>query len=273
MKIISWNIARRDDAWRELLNMDADIALLQEATQPPPDVADKVIIDPAPWITVGAGKNRQWKSAIVDLSQKSKIKWLESKPLENAMPKELGVSRLGTLNAAEVTSADGATFILVSMYAAWENPHAITQSSWIYADASAHRLISDLSALIGQQTKHKIIAAGDLNILYGYGDHGKEYWGARYSTVFTRLESLGLSFVGPQSPNGRMAEPWPDELPQASKNVPTYYTSRQSPSSATRQLDFVFASNSLKENIKVRAINEPENWGPSDHCRVEIIVK
>ncbi len=48
LKIISWNIGRRDDAWRALLDTDADIALLQEATQPPSDVAKKLNIDPAP---------------------------------------------------------------------------------------------------------------------------------------------------------------------------------------------------------------------------------
>lgn len=272
LKIISWNIGRRDDAWRALLDTDADIALLQEATQPPSDVAKKLNIDPAPWITTGAGKTRKWKAAIVDLSGKSKINWIKSRSIEHAMPGELGISRLGTLNAAEVTPVDGEPFIVVSMYAVWEDPHSSTQSSWIYSDGSVHRLISDLSTFIGQQTKHRIVAAGDLNILYGYGEHGSQYWGARFDTAFTRLDALGLSFVGPQAPNGRMADPWPDELPQTSKNLPTYHTSLQSPSSATRQLDFVFASNMLKKNIRVRAINEPERWGPSDHCRVEIIV-
>ena len=232
----------------------------------------KISVDPSPWMIVGAGKNRQWKSAIVDLSQKAKIEWIESKSIENAMPGELGISRVGTLSAAKVTPDEGLPFVVISMYAVWENPHTSTQSSSIFSDASVHRLISDLSVFIGQQTKHRIVAAGDLNILYGYGEHGSEYWASRFTTAFTRMEALGLSFVGPQAPNGRIAEPWPDELPLASKNVPTYYTSHQSPSSATRQLDFVFASNRLKKNVKVRAINEPEQWGPSDHCRVEIVV-
>jgi hypothetical protein len=91
--------------------------------------------------------------------------------------------------------------------------------------------------------------------------------------VFNRMAALGLSFVGPQAPNGRQAAPWPEELPQASKNVPTYYTSRKNPVSATRQLDFVFASKALTDRVSVRAINEPDEWGPSDHCRVEIEVQ
>jgi hypothetical protein len=91
-------------------------------------------------------------------------------------------------------------------------------------------------------------------------------------TVFSRMAALGLTFVGPQAPHGRRAEPWPAELPRASNNVPTYYTKQQSPASCTRQLDFVFASDRLAERVRVRALNEPDQWGPSDHCRVEIQV-
>jgi hypothetical protein len=122
--------------------------------------------------------------------------------------------------------------------------------------------------LIGEE--HRIVVAGDLNCLYGYGEHGSQYWASRYATVFGRMSALGFSFVGPQAPAGRRADPWPGELPQSSNNVPTYYTSKQGPCSATRQLDFVFASNSLAANVEVRALNDPNEWGPSDHCRVEI---
>ena len=30
-KLVSWNIAKRRNAWRELCKMDVDVALLQEA--------------------------------------------------------------------------------------------------------------------------------------------------------------------------------------------------------------------------------------------------
>ena len=42
VKIVSWHINRRHDAWRELLKMDADVALLQEAGHMPWDVEGKV---------------------------------------------------------------------------------------------------------------------------------------------------------------------------------------------------------------------------------------
>ena len=97
-------------------------------------------------------------------------------------------------------------------------------------------------------------------------------WAARYTTVFDRMRALGLSFVGPQAPAGRRADPWPDELPRTSHNVPTYYTNHQMPATATRQLDFVFASKGLAEQCQVSARNEPDAWGPSDHCQVHIVM-
>lgn len=270
MKMIAWNIARREEAWRCLLDTDADIALIQEATEPPADVARRLDVDPTPWRTAGAGLNRPWRAAVVRLSNRVAVQWLEPKPLEDAHPGELAVSRPGTLAAAILTPCVGEPFIVASMYAPWEKPHSTTGSGWIYADGSVHRVISDLSALIGQQVGHRILAAGDLNILHGYGEYGSAYWASRYATVFSRMSALGLSFVGPQAPAGRCADPWPDELPRTSNNVPTYYTSHQTPTTATRQLDFVFASNSLTERVLVSALNEPDHWGPSDHCRVEI---
>ena len=139
------------------------------------------------------------------------------------------------------------------MYAPWTRPHASTGSSWIVSDVSAHRVVSDLSALIGHQHGHRVLAAGDLNILHGHGEDGSAYWAGRYQTVFARMEALGLPFMGPQAPNGRQADPWPSELPRDSHNVPTYHSNQQKPATATRQLDFVFASRSLADSLRVRA--------------------
>ena len=278
VKIISWNIARRVSPWHCLLNMDVDIALLQEAAEPPAEVAERVEVDPAPWRTAGADANRPWRAAVVRLSDRARVEWVEPKSIEEAGPGEFAVSRPGTLAAAIVTppNADPQSptlpFVVISMYAPWLRPHTSTKSSWILSDGSAHRAISDLSVFIGHPARHRLLAAGDLNILRGYGDYGDTYWAKRYESVFARMESLGLSLVGPEAPHGRQADPWPDELPPASKNVPTYHSSHQSPATATRQLDFVFASQDLAESVKVRALNEPDRWGPSDHCRIAIEV-
>ena len=272
MKIVSWNIGRRAACWDCLLDMDADVALLQEAAEPPPELAERIDVDPAPWNLAGGDcyQARAWRAAIVRLSERVQVEWIEAKSIDAAGIGELAVSRLGTLAAAHVTSPGREPTVCVSMYAPWTSPHASTESSDIVSDVSAHRILSDLSAFIGRRRGHRIVAAGDLNVLHGHGEYGNTYWKGRYETVFTRMKALGLPFVGPQHPHGRQADPWPEELPKDSKNVPTYYHSRQTPATATRQLDFVFASEGLADSLTVRALNAPEQWGPSDHCRVEI---
>ena len=91
--------------------------------------------------------------------------------------------------------------------------------------------------------------------------------------MFDRAEALGLLFVGPQAPNGRQADPWPEELPPDSLCVPTFHHNRQDPTTATRQLDFVFISKNLAGHVDVSALNAPETWGPSDHSRVRIDIQ
>ena len=250
--------------------LDADVALLQEAPRPPLLLPDHVEIDPSPWRTAGA--NRHWKAAVVKLSDRVQVELIAGKPIPEAAWHDLAISRPGTLAVARVTPAEGEPLVVASMYAAWEGEQRTRGRNPEYADGSAHRIISDLQPLIGDPRGHRMVAAGDLNLLYGYGESGNEYYGKRYQTVFDRMEALGLPFVGPQHPHGRQADPWPSELPIGSRNVPTFYPSQLSPSEATRQLDFVFASEWLRDSIQVRALNEPEEWGPSDHCQVEIIV-
>lgn len=227
MKLISWNIGHRAEPWRQLLESGADVALLQEAAEPPGDVASRIGVDAEPWHTEGGGASRPWRTAVVQLTNRVRVDWLTPLQIAEASGGEFAVSRLGTLSAAQVTAPDGKPLLIASMYGLWERPHASTGSSWIYADASVHRVISDLAGLIGRQNGHNIIAAGELNILHGYGEEGSAYWGARYETIFARMSAMGVPFVGPQSPNGRRADPWPVELPLDSANVPTFlYDSR-----------------------------------------------
>ena len=136
-----------------------------------------------------------------------------------------------------------------------------------YADGSAHRILSDLSAL-ALDRRLRLIVAADWNILRGYGEHGDDYWLARYDTVFSRAEALNLRFAGPEYPNGRRADPWPQELPRDSLCVPTFHHNLRSLSTATRQLDFVFASASLAQSVAGRTLHSnrdrppPSDWRP-----------
>lgn len=118
----------------------------------------------------------------------------DHRPLYDAEPDDDGVvSDPGRFTAAEVTTDGGDNFTAVSVY-------AISKGT-IGHDAAAHRILSDLSALLRRRRPpHRLIVAGDRNVFRGYGEFGNNYAKARYETVFDRAEALGLRFVGPESP-------------------------------------------------------------------------
>ena len=123
-----------------------------------------------------------------------------------------------------------------------------------------HRILSDISSFIGEKQPRNIILAGDVNKVYRYAEdahkykNGRKYWADRHENVLSRASTLGLDFVGPQSPSGRQAKSWPDELPKDSKNVPTFHSNHQKPETATRQLDFVFASRSIADRLESKPL-------------------
>jgi exonuclease III len=263
IKVISWNTGHSSKSWDVIINSDADLWLLQEATEPNEKIVQSILeVDHSPWRTTG-WYIRPWRTAIVRGSNKVSMSLYKAASIEAAKPGELAVSRVGTISVADVQiKSTGEIVTFASIYGVWENPIHSDKSRDSYADASIHRIISDLSYFLDMQQKRKIIIAGDMNVFYGYGDNGNPYWKARYDSIFIRMEGLGLNFIGPQSPHGgNQAIPKPSILPENSKNIPTR---------GIHQLDYVFASIPLIDRIKVRAINGDDEWGPSDHCRIEI---
>ena len=115
---------------------------------------------------------------------------------------------------------------------------------------------------------HRIIAAGDLNVCFG--DLGA--FTVRAQTIVDRMSALGLAYVGPRHPNGRMADPVPNILAEGSLDVPTYYSRAMTPATAQLQLDHVFASRGLDKSVTTQAMNGENEWGSSDHCRIIITV-
>ena len=278
IKLVSWNIDRREAPWRELNEMalrgEVDVALLQEAGSPPDDLTN----------TIPFKNDVFWDRCLYDrwplvfgLSDRVKVEGFRLvEPISELGEGHVGTSGIGTMAAARVTPLDQPTrpFVAVSMYARWMKPHPSTGSSWRTgaSDVSAHRILSDLSAFVGHcdPKEHRILAAGDLNMFYG-ATGGSLSLPKRERTVWNRFDALGLQFLGPQAPNGRPAAAQP-EVPCNSRNVPTYYTSQQSREEANRQLDYVFASRGFHEEVKTRALNGIDEWGSSDHCRILIEV-
>jgi len=221
------------------------------------------------WSTAGV-ESRRFCTAVVRTSDRVRLTSLPVRPIEHAGEGELAVSRAGTIAAARLTVDDGDPIVIVSVYCAWERP--LDGGGWIYADASAHRVVSDLCALVSTQRAHRVLVADDWNLLHRYGEHGSAYWGARYQTVFDRMEAIGFRYCGPQLSEADAAlRSRPEEMPLGCRDVSTYRTARDDPATATRQLDFVFASGGIADRVRTRALDGDE-WGPSDHCRIEIML-
>ena len=260
LHLVSWNIAKRKRAMDVLRQSSYDVALLQEATLPK-DGWERILYDRG--------------ADVLELSDRVAVQKFHSLP-QGCVPKkdEIVVSAPGIIAAAQVEPNIGLPFIVVSIYARWEKPHPKTPSKWFvgYADAMAHRAISDLSTFIGSLDPHthRILIAGDFNLIHGALDSNTLALPARDRSVFERLYALGFEFVGPQHPNGRIASPVPHGLPSDTKNVPTYHTPRQKPETAENQLDYVFASRGFHKKVQTRALNGPEQWGISDHCQIAI---
>ena len=280
IRVVSWNIETMDEPWRELLAMDADVALLQEAGTVPEDVLDQVELSPhMPWLsydpTSGYPHYDRWPM-VVRQSERVKVEWFRQIGptwVAPECPDDVAVSGIGTIDVARVIPVTGQDpFIVASMYARWFGPHPIADGDWIYSDASAHRIISDLSAFISTYdcpAKHRILAAGDLNMSFQSSDG----FDRRAQTVLDRFQALGLDYLGPQYPAGRRADPIPEHLTEDSLDVPTYYHKpSNNPAGAYVQLDHVFASRGFHNEIRAKALNEVTEWGPSDHCRIAIDV-
>ena len=347
IRVVSWNIARRRRPLAELLEMDVDVALLQEVGS-----------GAAPSLPEGmeTGGRRHWDSytwapdhpasrfrvrwerwpMIVKLSDRVEVEWFEQvgpdrQPKEN----EISVSDVGSIAAARVVPRDpedGRPFIAVSMYALWNLTDRATKT--------ARSITSDLSALMAREVpfSDRVLAAGDLNDWYGAGAYSdmrsvdpvetvsdrfgylyrihsegdrytvvirrpngdafrierkrwKTLWGARRWVernmeafedlrrrvtsgetrlepgVWSRMNSLGLEFMGPQYPNGRKADPVPEFMPSDTENVVTFHLPGQAAGDADQQLDYVFASRGFHESVTTRALNSVDEWGSSDHCR------
>ena len=278
VRIVSWNVNRKLQPWRTLVEMaergEADVALLQEAGEPPGELSRLIEYDDH--VFWNRSLYDRWP-LIVRLSDRVVVERLRQEPpISDLDEGSIGISGIGTVAGAKVTPRDQPqnAFLAFSMYARWMQVHPTTGASWIYSDSSAHRILSDISTFIDHANpeKQKILAAGDMNMFFGAIGNEKSV-PERKQTVWNRFSALGLEFLGPQLPHGRPATTKQPDVPTTTQNVPTFHTTKQSPAQANRQLDYAFASRGFHNSINVRALNKVEEWGPSDHCRLMIEVE
>ena len=237
-----WNINHDWDAWRCIPDSGVDVVLVQEGYRPPRDVAEKVCVDPAPYEDENG--NALSRCAIIKVSNNVEVEFL----------KNVKSSHRGCLSAAKITPKDkpDRPFLVVTFCPEYETVHeASGLKTDDLVDPSVHRVISDISLLIGHKNYFRMIAAGDTTVMQGDGSNF--YYVRRYAAVFDRMFAIGLPVIGPN-------------------NGPTYRSPGKKPAAANRQLDYVFASKSMLNSVSTRALNTEDEWGPSDHCRILIEV-
>ena len=159
IRVVSWNIFKKWPPWHVLVEMaqqgEADVALLQEAGSPPPDLAQ-----PVPCGSEEFWRHEQYEgrpiydrwSLVVQLSDRVEVEWFRAvPPISELGEHDIAISGIGTIAAARVRprgrpAKDG--FIAVSMYARYIKPHPSTGTPWRVGapDVSAHRILSDISA-------------------------------------------------------------------------------------------------------------------------------
>ena len=279
IRLWSWNLNGAFNLHQAVLDVlasaDVDLVLAQEVRPTVASAGWTVIPEPGP--TYFIPQHGKYQAAVLHRNANLHVEPVpEVAPLATARWDQFGLSTMGTAAAATIHYEGIDPMTVISVYCPWDGPGVKWQrgSGLMISEANAHRVVSDISMLaevIDHPDDHRIVIAGDWNIVRGYGEFGSAYWARRYESVFERMEGLGFELCGPQAPDGGIqADPWPDELPVDSRCVPTFFHSQSSPATATRQLDFVFASTAVAPAIRTWARNRPEEWGPSDHCIIQI---
>jgi hypothetical protein len=167
-------------AWTELGELKVDVALLQEATPPPAEVAahpEAMIPDPSDrerWRSSLPGPARWWCSAVAA--------WGPSlRPLpENSRVEPLAVSQKG---AYAVGIIEGRTrpIVVASMHALLDYAGLADGAKPRYGNTSLHRAISDLTPVLDTSVHQMSVILG--------GDRGR---GEPFGPVHDRLAALGL---------------------------------------------------------------------------------
>ncbi len=262
MKIVCWNMAHSRKSWNELLRMaGVDIALLQEASPLPDELRHDVEVDHRLWPD-HHNASLGYPSVVARLSNRVSVSFIATLPMGDHFSHDFYTSEWGTLGAAIVNPIDGdESLIVVSMAPAY---NAFTRESGSPSRreciGSVHRLISDLARLVGRQSR--VIAAGDWVIYPGWSAHPTTIWNERealhFQTAFDRMQALGFREVMPE---GRRSD---------RGDVVTFQSIGATPAQAWAQADYVFATENIADRVSVHALNSPDDWGPSDHCRLII---
>ena len=104
-KVVCWNMAHRRQPWRELAEMDADVALVQETCKPPSDLPTHVEPETGDLWTPWKREHYDRWPMVVKLSDRVEVeRFNRVSPFTHPGPREVSVSGIGTTAIARVHS-------------------------------------------------------------------------------------------------------------------------------------------------------------------------
>jgi len=268
MRIVTWNMdhwrrsqEQRDATWAFLKQaIRPDVALLQEAL--PPDGVGPVVFHNGGMHDDRGDKARDsgWGSAVVAFG--AEIRSIDSATTPfSKKPNPILRTFPGAVAVAELP--DSEPIVLVSVYGVIDRG---------YADATMHRILSDLTPLVDERRGKRIVVAGDMNITTQWSAKHRGFLRGlheeclrRDQTVFDRFKALGLTNVvngpGPLDGCGCAAG-------DACRHV---QTQRHDKSTFPWQNDYVFLSKDLIESgYGMELITSEDAWNLSGHCPIVV---
>jgi endonuclease/exonuclease/phosphatase family metal-dependent hydrolase len=250
--VVVWNMAHKVMNWPELSRLDADVALLNEATAAPDGLNAVGSLE-----THGRDKSqRRWGTRVVSTHPIEEIADATASrygrrlniPFENARP--------GSWTAATV-ALPGLSLTVVALYGLLDEK----------SDASVHRSLSELTPLFEDKrySKH-LLLGGDLNTWTGWKEGSRHL--ARDRNVLDRIRALGFEDC---LERGSDREGPLSGCPCSLGEECRHFWTRRDPRNPDTpyQMDYLFASRALAERLeRCEALPPPEWHTRSDHSPI-----
>lgn len=251
INVAVWNMAHKVNNWDVLATLDADVALLSEATPPPEGI--RAISHSS---TEGRdGYPRHWSTAVasthplrpIDDARAASRGRTRNVPFENSRPGSW---------AAAVVSIDGLGDVtVISLYGLLDE----------MSDASVHRSLSEVSPIFDDDRYNaNVLMGGDLNTSTGWDPHTDGRHLARDRAVLQRIAAYGLvDCLIQERPAGALKD-----CRCADGDDCTHTWTRLDPRHPMipYQMDYLFASPALVERLVGCEALSPLEWSRySDH--------
>jgi endonuclease/exonuclease/phosphatase family metal-dependent hydrolase len=189
LRVVVWNVANKPRAFDALASLEADIALLNEASPPPS--ASGVWRDE----TVGRdAKRRKWSAAVLTPHPVAEINDARPQWRSSTRNVPFECSRPGSWVAARVEVPSGETVAAVALYGLLDE----------LSDSSVHRSLSEISPVLDDRRyRRQVLIGGDLNT--GTQWPAGDPFMHRDSNVLERFMALGLvDCLAAMRPKGRL---------------------------------------------------------------------